>query len=54
MTQIKSNYKSTGVLYEVHCPNKIGIGMKPEEISSLKEVVDDFFADSEIKFVYHI
>lgn len=54
VTQIKSNYKSTGVLYEVHCPNKIGIGMKPEEIASLKEVVDDFFADSEIKFVYHI
>ena len=54
ISQIKSNCKKTGILYEIHCPNKIGIGMKPEEIDALKDVVNQYFADNEISWVYHI
>ena len=54
MTQVHSNQKNTGILYEVHCPNKIGISMKPEEIETLKELVDAYFQDSDITWTYHI
>lgn len=47
------NYRRTGILHEFHCPAKIGVGMKPEEIDELKTVVDKHFADSDIKWVYH-
>ena len=54
ISQIKANYKATGIMYEIHCPDKIGIGMKPEEIDSLKAVVNELFSDNDINFVYHI
>ena len=43
----------TNVLYELHCPAKIGIGMKSEEIDELKEIVSHYFENSPIKWVYH-
>ena len=54
ISQIKSNFKNTGILYEIHCPNKIGVGMKPEEIDSLKEIVEEYFKDNVIIWTYHI
>ena len=54
ISQNKANYKKTGVLHEFHCPFKIGIGMKPFEIDALKEIVDLYFKDSEMKWIYHI
>lgn len=50
----QANYERTGTLHEFHCPAKIGVGMKSEEIDELKAVVDQYFADSKIKWVYHI
>lgn len=44
----------TNILYELHCPAKIGIGMKSEEIDELKEIVSHYFENSPIKWVYHI
>lgn len=52
--QTRANFKATHVMYEIHCPAKIGVGMKPEEIDSLREVVERLFAGSEISFIYHI
>ena len=52
--QTERNYKATNVLHEFHCPAKIGIGMNPEEINTLKEIVNQYFENSEIKWVYHI
>ena len=52
--QIAANRDNTGILYEVHMPNKIGFGMKPEEIESIKEMLFNYFNDSEISLVYHI
>lgn len=54
ISQTKKNYELTKVLYEFHCPAKIGIGMKSEEIDKLKEVVSHYFKDSPMKWVYHI
>ena len=54
ISQIQANNKSTGILYEIHCPYKIGHGMKPEEVDRVKEIIEEYFADSDIKFVYHI
>lgn len=54
IAQTKANFKKTGILYEFHCPNKIGVGMKPNEIDALKDVVTEHFTDSAIKWVYHI
>lgn len=52
--QTKANFKRTGILHEFHCPSKIGIGMKPEEIEELKDIVAEHFATSRIKWVYHV
>ena len=54
IAQTKAKYKMTNVLYELHCPAKIGIGMKYEEIDELKEIVSHYFENSPIKWVYHI
>lgn len=54
IVQTRNNFKRTGILYEFHCPDKIGIGMKPEEIDALKDLVHTYFNDIEIKFIYHI
>ena len=53
ISQIRKNYKKTGILYEIHCPFKIGVGMKADEIQLLKDVIDTYFTDSDIKFFYH-
>lgn len=54
IAQTEANFKRTGILHEMHCPAKIGIGMKPEEIDELKEIVKQHFQDSTIKWVYHL
>ena len=53
VNQIKSNAKKTGILYEIHAPFKLGIGMKVDEIQLLKDVVDSYFNENDINFVYH-
>lgn len=52
--QMKAHHKQTGIDYEIHAPYKIGIGMKPEEITALKEAIDKRFLDSSINLVYYI
>lgn len=54
ISQITSNANKTGVLYEIHMPNKIGYGMKPEEIDSIKDTIESYFKDSDISLTYHI
>lgn len=54
ISQTHKNFKNTGVLHEFHCPNKIGIGMKPEEIDELKDIVKMYFENSDISWTYHI
>ena len=51
--QVQQNFNKTGVLYEVHCPAKIGVGMAIDELEELKGIVADNFADSAIKWIYH-
>ena len=51
--QIRANEKATKILYEIHCPFKIGIGMKADEIQQLKDVVDKYLNSDNIKFFYH-
>ena len=41
-------------MYEIHAPSKLGIGMKPDEIDAMKEIVSSFFEDSAITFTYHL
>ena len=53
VSQVNWYSKQNHVLYEVHAPGKIGIGMKSEEIQLLKDAVEELFSDSIIKFVYH-
>lgn len=52
--QVEANFKATGVMHEIHCPAKIGPGLKPEETASLREAVERVFGRSEIPFIYHI
>ena len=52
--QIDARLRSTGEVYEVHAPAKIGIGMKPEEVTALREIVEEEFEGSSTPlFVFH-
>ena len=54
IAQIKAHEKETGVKYEIHCPYRIGYGMKSDEIDDVKNMIEEYFADSDIEFVYHL
>ena len=54
ISQIRQNQKESGILYEVHVPFKVGIGMKADEIDALKDILANYFTDSDIKLTYHI
>ena len=52
--QIQGYAKKTGILYEIHAPSKVGIGMKPDEILAIKDIILSFFEESPIVFTYHL
>ena len=54
IAQTNAKYKRDHVLYEFHCPMKIGVGMKQHEIDNLKDIVEEHFANNPIKWFYHI
>lgn len=45
---------NNGLLYEIHAPSKLGVGMKPEEIDAIKDIISGFFNESDIIFTYHL
>lgn len=51
--QINSHAKKTGILYEIHAPFKLGVGMKADEIQILKDIIEKLFSENNINFVYH-
>ena len=53
VSQTEANFQRTGIMYEIHCPAKIGVCMKPEEIEALRDLVEEYFAESKIPFIYH-
>lgn len=45
---------NNGMLYEIHAPSKLGVGMKAEEIDAIKSIISEFFDESDITFTYHL
>lgn len=54
INQTKKNIKATGVIHEMHCPYNIGPGMRSEMVEEVHKVIEYYFADSEIPFIFHI
>lgn len=52
--QIQYHAKNTGVLYEIHMPSKIGVGMKPDEIAAIKDLMSSYFEENPIILTYHL
>lgn len=52
--QIQRHAKETDILYEIHMPSKIGVGMKANEIEAIKEILTSFFENNPINLIYHL
>lgn len=49
-----AHWKATMEMPEIHIANKIGVGMTPDEVALVHEVLDSYFRESKIKLVYHV